>query len=249
MKKEEMEIKINNQKYILNIIEEKRKTIRISITRKGINLRLPEKMPKSEKQKYIEKSIKWASKKLEQNKPLEIDFPENAKIETLFSYYNLRTEKEDRKNYHGSFNSLTNTILIKAPKNKDKNENNANIETLIYKLISIIERDNTENKVNEINKKHFQNKIKIKEIKLKPLSSKWGSLSKNNKLVLNTKLLFCPPDILNYVIIHELSHAIEFNHSKKFWNIVKSKMRNYKDKQKWLKENGNKIRVKITHQK
>jgi predicted metal-dependent hydrolase len=44
-----------------------------------------------------------------------------------------------------------------------------------------------------------------------------------------------PPDIIDYIIIHELAHLKHMNHSKKFWNCVESMMDNYKEKEKFLK--------------
>ena len=55
---------------------------------------------------------------------------------------------------------------------------------------------------------------------------------------LSTRLLFAPKDVIDYVIIHELAHLYEMNHSKKFWNIVSQVMPNYKEKEKWLSKNG-----------
>jgi predicted metal-dependent hydrolase len=43
--------------------------------------------------------------------------------------------------------------------------------------------------------------------------------------------------VIDYVIIHELAHLIEFNHSNKFWKLVETAMPNYQEKEKWLKEN------------
>jgi len=60
----------------------------------------------------------------------------------------------------------------------------------------------------------------------------------HNNINLSTRLLFAPPPVIDYVIIHELTHLIEMNHSSKFWNIVKSIMPDYKQKEKWLKKNG-----------
>ncbi len=48
-------------------------------------------------------------------------------------------------------------------------------------------------------------------------------------------------DVIDYVIIHEFSHLVHMNHSKKFYDLVKSIMPDYKDKENWLKINGYKI--------
>ena len=55
--------------------------------------------------------------------------------------------------------------------------------------------------------------------------------------------MLAPPAVLDYVVVHELAHLIEMNHSKAFWSIVEEIMPDYRMHQKWLKENGMKLRL------
>jgi len=73
---------------------------------------------------------------------------------------------------------------------------------------------------------------------LKKILKASSSCSSKSNINLSTRLLFAPSDVIDYVIVHELTHLIEMNHSQKFWNLVKSVMPNYKQKEKWLKEYG-----------
>jgi hypothetical protein len=50
-------------------------------------------------------------------------------------------------------------------------------------------------------------------------------------------LLFAPQPVIDYVIIHELAHLLEFNHSDRFWEIVGKVMPDYEKKERWLKDN------------
>ena len=84
-------------------------------------------------------------------------------------------------------------------------------------------------------------KIKIKNLKIKNYKARWGCCNRKSEIILNWKLVMLPKEIIDYVIIHELSHILEPNHSASFWSIVKSFDPNYKDKDKWLKKNGNPI--------
>jgi predicted metal-dependent hydrolase len=52
--------------------------------------------------------------------------------------------------------------------------------------------------------------------------TRWASCSRHESISLNAKLLFLPPDLVDYVIIHELCHLMEMNHSKRFWELVAS---------------------------
>ena len=67
--------------------------------------------------------------------------------------------------------------------------------------------------------------------------SKWGSCDSNRNIKLNFRLIMLPHKTLDYVLVHELSHVLEMNHSKEFYKIVSTIMPSYKLHQKILKEN------------
>ncbi|MBE5741327.1 MAG: M48 family metallopeptidase [Clostridiales bacterium] len=67
----------------------------------------------------------------------------------------------------------------------------------------------------------------------------WGSCSFKNKLHFTYKLMLCPKEIVDYIIVHELSHTRVKNHSKAFWDIVAKIYPEYKQCEKWLKANRN----------
>ncbi len=67
------------------------------------------------------------------------------------------------------------------------------------------------------------------QINIKNQKTRWGSCSKRGNLNFNYKILFLPMDARDYVIVHELCHLREFNHSKKFWSLVGKMLPNYKE--------------------
>lgn len=75
-------------------------------------------------------------------------------------------------------------------------------------------------------------------IAIREQKSRWGSCSDRDNLNFNWKLMLAPPEALEYVVIHELCHLIEFNHSARFWKLVATRMPHYEQPKKWLKENG-----------
>lgn len=75
------------------------------------------------------------------------------------------------------------------------------------------------------------NKITIRNQK-----SRWGSCSSKGNLNFNYRIFLLPDELTNYIIIHELCHLKEMNHSKKFWNLVDEQIPNYKEKRRELKK-------------
>ncbi len=77
--------------------------------------------------------------------------------------------------------------------------------------------------------------LNYKNIRIKLVRSLWGSCSSKGNLSFNVKLLHYPEAVVRYVIIHELAHLIERNHSQAFWDIVERYDPNYKKHRKVLK--------------
>ena len=75
-------------------------------------------------------------------------------------------------------------------------------------------------------------------IAIRDQKSRWGSCSRKGNLNFNWKLIMAPPPALDYVVIHELCHLHEFNHSPRFWQLVAAQMPEYESWKKWLKQHG-----------
>lgn len=71
--------------------------------------------------------------------------------------------------------------------------------------------------------------VKANEIKYRKMTSQWGSCSKNKGIIrFSTNLAKCSDRFIEYVVVHEMAHLIENNHSKRFWEIVKRYISDYK---------------------
>ena len=80
--------------------------------------------------------------------------------------------------------------------------------------------------------------VDVTNLHVKKYKSRWGCCSRNGAISLNWLLIKAPPDVIDYVIIHECAHLEYFDHSKDFWLLVQKYMPSYKEKKKWLKEYG-----------
>ncbi len=80
--------------------------------------------------------------------------------------------------------------------------------------------------------------IQFKDITLRQQKTRWGSCSSQGNLNFNWRLVHSPPEVIDYVIIHELAHRKEMNHSHRFWEIVRKYDPEYLKHRGWLKRQG-----------
>ena len=78
-------------------------------------------------------------------------------------------------------------------------------------------------------------------ITIREQKTRWGSCSSAGNLNFNWLLILAPPEVLDYVVVHELCHRRQMNHSQAFWNEVSAVLPGYKEQKKWLKDNGWKL--------
>ncbi len=79
--------------------------------------------------------------------------------------------------------------------------------------------------------------VSYSRISLKNVTSIWGSCSPRNCLSFNQKLVMAPHEVVDYVVLHEVSHMVHRNHGKKFWELVQKYDPLYKTHRRWLKQN------------
>ena len=77
--------------------------------------------------------------------------------------------------------------------------------------------------------------LKIGQVKIKSQTTRWGSCSSKGNLNFNYKVALIPSDLADYLVVHELCHLGEFNHSQKFWNLVGQTIPDYIEKRHKLK--------------
>jgi predicted metal-dependent hydrolase len=80
--------------------------------------------------------------------------------------------------------------------------------------------------------------VDVKRITLRDQRSRWGSCSSRGTLSFNWRLVLAPHDVLDYVVVHEVCHLVEHNHSPGFWKLVEKRRPHYRESKRWLDEHG-----------
>jgi hypothetical protein len=84
------------------------------------------------------------------------------------------------------------------------------------------------------------NKINILDLKFR-----WGSCTPKDNIHFNWRLIKAPANVIDYIIVHELTHLLEANHTSKFWHRVKTSLPKYQAQKKWLLEFGYELEVEL----
>jgi len=80
-----------------------------------------------------------------------------------------------------------------------------------------------------------------RSIIIKTQKSRWGSCGIHNDININWLLVMAPPEVLEYVVVHELCHIRVRNHSARFWNLVAEHLPDYQHQRRWLKQHGGQL--------
>ena len=213
------------------LIRSKRKTIALYIRADGIEVRAPLKTPKRDIDRFVESKKKWIADKL------------TKLTEQAEQRGNFKLSYGDFVMYRGGHYPIEaidgNRIgfdkeRFYMPRNLPPEQIKAACER-IYRMLA--KRYLTE-KTFELAKKMSVNPIAVKTNNAR---TRWGSCSAKKSINFSWRLVMADDDIIDYVVVHELAHLTELNHSVRFWKIVESILPDYKDRKARLKELQNKL--------
>ena len=154
-------------------------------------------------------------------------------LEKMINHAKLKHEKEDKFFYLGKSYDIIFNDVDKVYIYDDK---------IITKDIKMLDKWYKEEIIRIFDERyvyvfnHYNENVKSPILKIRNMKTRWGVYNrKNHTITLNSKLIEFDISKIDYVIIHELSHIIHFDHSKEFWNLVSKYSPNYKQIRKEMK--------------
>lgn len=187
-------------------------------------------MPQFFIDRFIQKNQDWIKRKTELVKTKKIptkSYQEGEEFLYLGKKYLLKIGNYKSMQFHEGFLYLPSFLVFRAKKE---------IETWYITQAKKLIKTQLDYYAREM-------KTSYRGLMFSDTNSKWGSCTHDNRLQFNWRLVMAPLLVINYVIIHELAHTFEKNHSRSFWSKVRLYNPSYKQQIKWLKLNAHLLKT------
>lgn len=124
-------------------------------------------------------------------------------------------------------------IRLTIPAELTKRQIASAVEALIWRVLAKAYQSSFQNRMSALNQRFF-NLDPMPKLDIRRQYRRWGSYSTRHHIHLSHRLLLAPAELVDYVIIHEMAHAIELNHSRNFWRIVAQACPDYRERREQL---------------
>jgi predicted metal-dependent hydrolase len=216
------------------IVRSKRRTLTLEIGAEGLKARAPMRMRHSSIEQFIVQKRNWIHKHLS-NKPspiAKIELVDGAEILYHGSPHRLQIQFGKR----GRGAVIDDQIIL--PVNRSHLPKEQSTKTKLTKFFKTKALENLTDQTARFALQMSLPSSIADTIKVRDYKRRWGSCDHRGRLSFNWRIVQAPPEVLDYVVVHELAHCHEFNHSKRFWRIVEQQMPDWRDRQNWLQQNG-----------
>jgi predicted metal-dependent hydrolase len=216
-----------NMDYPIRIEKSRRRSLALFITPdRTVLVKAPLLTPKFIIDQFVAKHTDWIEKRLAklQSVPLRgtRQYTDGETLLFLGKQYRIRTGPFTNIAFRGDALLFPKALQFRAEKE---------LHTWYKKMAENFITQQVEKFAREM-------EAEYKEITFSDTKSRWGSCSHDNRLQFNWRLVMAPVLVVNYVIVHELAHTSEKNHSRDFWRRVEKYNPSYRQSRKWLSESG-----------
>jgi len=216
--------------FTAQLIRSRRKSAVINIRDGIVAVRVPMRFPLTAIQSFVESKNAWIKRHLDQQQQVQAvnkrKFVDGERFNYIGKPYVLQTHLADIAHVEQQAESLH--VSVPAINNK-----------LIKDALTKWYREQAKGLLTD-KVEQFKSSVDVQPEKLtiRSCKSRWGSCSSTGRLMFNWKIMMAPESVIDYLVVHELCHILEHNHSPRFWQQVERVLPNYRSPRKWLKDNG-----------
>lgn len=228
----ELEFECEKGSIVFDVEFRKRKTLEIKVEPQGhVRVLAPYFLSSREVMNAVKKKSSWILEKIEYMKKIKLPLKElkdGEKLMYLGEEYPLKIviDKSLKKAKAGFYEGR----ICAFVKSYDKDE---------IKMVLIIWYKKMAEENIKYRAEYFQKffSVKPKEIKVKEQKRRWGSCTYDNRLLFNWRCIMARQSAIDSIVVHEMCHMCQKNHSNDFWNLVFGIFPEYKKENEWLKIN------------
>jgi len=225
-------------------LTDRKKTIGLEIDlHEGLSVYAPKHLSINEIETSLQKKSKWIIKKIDKIAEVRKNLSKKEFLpgeKFLLRGRNYRLIVLRKENVMPNLEFKKGKFIAEIPKNLPEDD----YEFILRPLFLEFYYSKAQQIINErINKYTKYLDKKPQKVRVKELKNKWGTCSGKNGISINWRLVFAKTSIIDYVVVHELCHLKNKNHSKKFWKQVESILPNYKIYKEWLRINADSLNI------
>ena len=215
------------------------KRISIRVTPDKVRVSAPARSSKREIQAFIDKNRDWILKnwlKLQETvvKPIR-HYETGDAIPHLGQNLEIRIQETPRKTVSARYEKESGLLIIGIPLGVSGERKQEVVREIIEKWLKERARTLFLQKLDSWSELMG---VKYNQFRLKEQKTRWGSCSSLGNINLNWRAIMAPEPVIDYLVIHELSHLIRMDHSQKFWDTVTRFCPNHGVQREWLRKNG-----------
>ena len=220
------------------IRSDRRRSATLRVDQSGVSFRVPKEIGQQKIVELVEKKTAWIRKKLEYEAsltpPVRVGFESGDPIPYLGKSYKLKVQVGDYPQVEMVGQDISVSVVAKHLTNPPY-------------IRSVLERWFLDEAAILLSQRldFFAPLVGVRPtgIQVKAYKARWGSCKMDGQIQFNWRLIHGPVDVLDYVVVHELCHMLQHNHSAAYWSEVARVMPDYKVRRKWLSENGNSLTI------
>lgn len=232
-------INFGTTKLHYSLYEQARNDVKISVDLvSGVMVYIPTGSNHDTVHNIIEGKAKWIYEKMEHLNEVKVniatkEFVSGEKLPYLGRQYRLKVHREAINRFTFNFNQ--GKFIARVPSNWAQEK----VQTTLEDSLIAWYRSKGIKKVQE-RASYYESLLgaEAKSIQLKTQHKRWGTCTPEGNIYLNWRIVMAPIQVIDYVIVHELTHIRIPEHNQTFWKLVKSILPQYKESKEWLRIHG-----------
>lgn len=213
--------------------------VRIQVSPEGVEVVVPRRMPLREVEPFVAEKRPWVERTLRRMREAEAQrtptrLEDGGEVPVMGQSLGLRVVVEPAR-VRSHVAARGDRLTVKVP--------DGSYETVRSALEGWYRRRAREEVEQRLDAAVARAEVSYAGLQIRGQRTRWASCSSSGAMSFNWRLLLAPPEILDYVVEHEVAHLTVHDHSRRFWGLLERRMPGYKEHERWLRRNGPTLRL------